>query len=118
MRHVDLYVACFSQQTNLLSQWRGYCPKGGYSLGFAFNELAQLCDRSADSTFAACVYEKEDRGKLVDSMVNSILDRFEQRTSPSRLFIDPIEIDALTKIISSAALIKNEYSEKKRNGAS
>lgn len=32
---LNIYVACFSEDGDSLSQWRGYCPPGfGYSLGF------------------------------------------------------------------------------------
>lgn len=36
------YVACFSHQGNQLSQWRAYCPDGGYSLGFDRKKLAKV----------------------------------------------------------------------------
>jgi hypothetical protein len=34
------YFASFSRKPDLLSQWRGYCPKGGYCLGFSRSILA------------------------------------------------------------------------------
>ena len=27
-KHIDVYVCSFSEQGDLLSQWRGYCPSG------------------------------------------------------------------------------------------
>jgi hypothetical protein len=36
------YVACFSTKGDLLSQWRAYCPNGGYSLGFDGSTLQSL----------------------------------------------------------------------------
>lgn len=31
------YIACFCKENNKLSQWRGYAPEGGCSIGFDFN---------------------------------------------------------------------------------
>lgn len=33
-RSMNIYVACFCESGNLLSQWRAYGQKGGYALGF------------------------------------------------------------------------------------
>jgi len=35
-------VACFCEQGDLLSQWRGYSSGGGYALGFDLDELRQV----------------------------------------------------------------------------
>lgn len=35
-------IASFSEKGDQLSQWRGYCPSGGYSLGFSNKELGSL----------------------------------------------------------------------------
>lgn len=32
----DNYILCFCKKNDILSQWRGYCPKGGASIGFKF----------------------------------------------------------------------------------
>lgn len=36
-RSVTIFVACFCENGNLLSQWRAYGQAGGYSLGFEIN---------------------------------------------------------------------------------
>ncbi len=35
------FLISFSFEGDMLSQWRGYCPHGGYSLGFSFDELSE-----------------------------------------------------------------------------
>jgi hypothetical protein len=51
------YVCSFSQEEDLLSQWRGYCPKGiGVSLGFKFSKLKE-CARSQGFLLKCCIYE-------------------------------------------------------------
>lgn len=32
----DNYIVSFCEKDDILSQWRGYCPKGGVSIGFMF----------------------------------------------------------------------------------
>jgi hypothetical protein len=39
-RSSNIYVSCFCEQDNLLSQWRAYGQKGGYSLGFDVDGLS------------------------------------------------------------------------------
>ncbi|MBI1376851.1 MAG: DUF2971 domain-containing protein [Frankiales bacterium] len=38
------YVACFCEDGDLLSQWRGYAPGGGYAIGFTTSGLRNLSD--------------------------------------------------------------------------
>jgi hypothetical protein len=38
-RRSDIFVTCFCEEDNLLSQWRAYGAKGGYSLGFEVEGL-------------------------------------------------------------------------------
>lgn len=40
------YVTSFSTRGNLLSQWRGYCPRGGYSIGFDPGTFARILKQS------------------------------------------------------------------------
>jgi Protein of unknown function (DUF2971) len=40
--HVAVYVSCFCEEADLLSQWRGYAAGGGFAIGFSSSALAQL----------------------------------------------------------------------------
>lgn len=44
----DLYIACFCESSDLLSQWRAYGAQGGYALGF---KSARLSDLGAATIF-------------------------------------------------------------------
>jgi hypothetical protein len=35
----NIFVTSFTEEGDLLSQWRGYCPAGGYSIGLDVDEL-------------------------------------------------------------------------------
>jgi hypothetical protein len=39
-RRSNIFVSCFCEEDNLLSQWRAYGQKGGYSLGFGVGGLS------------------------------------------------------------------------------
>ena len=39
-RASNIYVSCFCEEDDVLSQWRAYGQKGGYSLGFDTNRLS------------------------------------------------------------------------------
>lgn len=78
---VNIYSVSFSQKSDLLSQWRGYCPpEGGFSLGFDKKILAQgeifnkkdgfECQYRADEF--KCIYSKNEK---ID-MAISFIDRF------------------------------------------
>lgn len=52
-----LYVACFSEVKDSLSQWRGYCPPSfGYSLGFDGDRLATIAKQQGFQ-LRPCIYE-------------------------------------------------------------
>ncbi|MDP2011386.1 MAG: DUF2971 domain-containing protein [Phenylobacterium sp.] len=39
LARANIFVASFTERGDLLSQWRGYCPAGGYSVGFNLEKL-------------------------------------------------------------------------------
>lgn len=39
IEELDNYIGCFCDNGDLLSQWRGYCPKGGASIEMELNEI-------------------------------------------------------------------------------
>ena len=65
-----LYVLSFSSQRNLLSQWRGYCPKGdGFSLGFDASEFPS--NPLSGVQMVKCAYGALEREILCESLINS-----------------------------------------------
>lgn len=59
-----LIGACsFSKKKNLLSQWRGYCPNGGYSIEFDRVELESVMEENR-SILVDCAYKKEEQEKI------------------------------------------------------
>lgn len=74
--HFSCYVCSFSEESDLLSQWRGYCKDGsGYSLGFALNSL-QSCVRRAGFVIKPCIYDVRKQTNAIGELVRKASDRF------------------------------------------
>ncbi len=69
------YICSFSEESDLLSQWRGYCSKGtGVSLGFNLNRMLKW---SQDNKFIIrpCVYdENKQREQFKLLLINMAVD--------------------------------------------
>ncbi len=75
IRNVHVFVCCFSEVGNLLSQWRAYCREGqGYSLGFDFRR-SELQEAIARQGFALvrCVYDLAEQEELVRRLLDQAL---------------------------------------------
>lgn len=77
---LTLYVACFSEIEDSLSQWRGYCPPSfGYSLGFNGDRLKSI---GAEQGFdlRKCIYDRTEQEGLVqewaENSINLLADNY------------------------------------------
>ena len=69
-----LFAASFSAQRDLLSQWRAYCPAGGFSVGFAPGDIME----TTGLFLMQCVYDTEEQDQLL-----SLVIEYFQKHSPS-----------------------------------
>ena len=76
----DVFVACFCQSGNLLSQWRTYADKGGgYCLGFQFSERTELApaggshDQRKLIFLRRVIYCERTQRALVQKYLNSVI---------------------------------------------
>lgn len=68
-----VYIASFSAQPDLLSQWRAYCPvSGGFAVGVV---TAPLIARD-DCRFLQCVYDKPEQSRLLNELLGFLLNEF------------------------------------------
>jgi hypothetical protein len=58
----SVYLGCFCETRDLLSQWRGYGPHGGVALGFD----AHLLARSDETLLIKVKYEPEEQRRIVE----------------------------------------------------
>jgi Protein of unknown function (DUF2971) len=68
----SVFTLSFSEQTDLLSQWRGYCPNNnGYCIVFDVDSLFQLAKSSFDNChFVKCVYDIEQKQSQLKKLLN------------------------------------------------
>jgi hypothetical protein len=81
-----VFVGCFTENGNLLSQWRGYCPHGrGVSIGFESSKLVASAQKHSFS-FGRCVYDKETKSALASEIIDSVtsLARRTEEPPPSK----------------------------------
>ena len=72
-----VFVSCFSEAGNVLSQWRSYCGAGkGVSLGFDPDELEESCDTQG-FTLRKVNYNREEQESFVGHLLDYILTRAE-----------------------------------------
>ena len=67
------FVFSLSEKKDLLSQWRGYCPKGGgFSIGF---ELKTIWDGSIrkDYQISKCIYKREQQEELIEKIFDEAI---------------------------------------------
>ena len=68
-----IFVGSLTEDGNLLSQWRGYCPHGqGVSLGFHPDPLIEAV-KTNDFSLGRCIYDREQQTQVVDEVISAIL---------------------------------------------
>lgn len=76
LERIEMFTVCafsFSEDGDLLSQWRAYCPPGGgYSIGFHGNELRRrLIDQGC--ALVRCVYDNYEQMALIADALDSFI---------------------------------------------
>jgi hypothetical protein len=68
----SIFVTSFSSEGDLLSQWRAYCPGGGYALGFRTEVLVNL---ATDQGFELrqCSYNVDEHRRECDEIAAAVI---------------------------------------------
>jgi hypothetical protein len=70
-----IYVTCFSEKGDLLSQWRAYCPKGnGYSISLDGQHL-QHVEAAHGFRLLKCVYDLEEQRDLCRALIDAFINQ-------------------------------------------
>jgi|SRR5579864_1497915 len=73
MRHVlaRIYVVCFCERPNLLSQWRTYGQSGGYSIGLSRSALEEFRTDATTMTIALekVIYLESEQRKILQTLL-------------------------------------------------
>lgn len=68
----QLFLCPFTEEGNLLSQWRGYTPHGlGVSLGFPASRIMALA-ATQGYRLVQCIYEEREQRRLVGGVVDAM----------------------------------------------
>ncbi len=78
----SIYVASFSEDGNLLSQWQAYgSNSGGFSIGFSTAKMWAAIDRQS-FRLAECIYDEEEQKRkavaLIQNLGRSIYDEWRE----------------------------------------
>jgi Protein of unknown function (DUF2971) len=109
IENINICVACFCNDGDLLSQWRGYAGDYGFAIGFKTEELKAYGNR-ANFTLQRCIYDKDTQERIIREVSEHYLgDDIIQNTPQNKLaaaFLDAI--------VDCGALFKNIlFSEEK-----
>jgi len=71
IKDMTLFVGSFSENGDLLSQWRAYAPGGiGFSIGFKHKYLRSLAATQKFS-FVKCSYSELDNAEILNQIINA-----------------------------------------------
>ena len=66
----DIYVTSFTEERDLLSQWRAYCPpSGGFAIGISSNQLREVAVEQG-FFLSPCLYDYQQKEALVREIFN------------------------------------------------
>jgi hypothetical protein len=110
-----LFVTSFTENGNLLSQWRGYCPFGkGVSVGFTTAKISAIA-RAAEFSLGRCIYTAEDKSSIVTDIVDGVVEEAKRQGPSTKYHPDQCyyhvfkELEPL--ILRISALIKSRTFE-------
>jgi len=78
--YLNIFVCSFSEEGDLLSQWRAYSANGtGYSLGIHYNDLSSLI-QGQNFKLVKCIYDINDQKVIIRNLLrNAVLNYVENR---------------------------------------
>jgi hypothetical protein len=69
IENLNIYVACFCENGDLLSQWRGYSGGSGVSIGFRYDELAESAELQGFHILK-CIYDNSTKMRYIENMID------------------------------------------------
>lgn len=91
----DVYTLSFTQETDLLSQWRGYCPgNNGYCIVFDVDKLFEAVKREYENSYCIkCVYDAKEKEERLRKLLNGCWSQYLTATDKKqrRAVLDNVE---------------------------
>jgi hypothetical protein len=77
---LPVFTFSLSEEKDLLSQWRGYCPNGGFSVRIADGLLNHVIKTDPHLELGQCIYKKDKQEEMVyDTIIGPIIETLKQR---------------------------------------
>lgn len=71
-----IYIFSLTEERDLLSQWRAYCPSsGGYSIGISSKQLKKMAAKQR-FLLCKCVYDHTLQYRIVSEIINQFIERY------------------------------------------
>lgn len=69
----NIFTCSFSEQRDLLSQWRGYCPENqGYCINFQIEKILENAKKKyIQCDLKKCIYDFKEKDELISNLMNS-----------------------------------------------
>lgn len=107
----SVYVLCFSEVGNTLSQWRGYTPHGrGVCIGIDSAFLVRRM-QAMGWTFQNCRYQRKSQESWASAIMRRMVRKAKEATAtsaPEHLIFNDIISKSLSDLLQVAATIKDE----------
>ena len=102
-QNFQVFVCSFSEEEDLLSQWRGYCfPGPGFSLGFKATNIQSLGETQGFS-LVPCLYDRPRQDKIVRELIELALNLFNQDGERKRVIPVEEDINSINQISAEFA---------------
>lgn len=85
---IRIFVCSFSEKSDHLGQWRGYCQnESGYCIGFDSKKLASLSNEQG-LTLECCIYKKKEKNDLIEMRVKTLIDNLSRSGAAEAKFLE------------------------------
>jgi hypothetical protein len=113
-RSESVFTLAFSEEIDLLSQWRGYCPgNNGYCIVFDLVALHKsISDKFEDCHIVSCVYDDAEKRTRLKKLLNSSWANYQKLTDKK---LRTAALDEIAKeIVLLASYFKHPSFEEER----
>lgn len=118
LRATNIGVFSLSENPDLLSQWRAYCPQGtGYALGIDTTGLIEAIPQKT-AQLGACIYDAELQHLLLEQLLSRSVSAFFQELNTPHAKIKTASYQCRTRfardVARVAAFVKHQSFEEER----
>ncbi len=112
----DIYTFSLTEEGDLLSQWRGYCPNYGFSIGFDFSKLNRLIKKNnlENCFLLPCFYKNQSKEYFIDLIIDEAFEsisesiKLSDKTSNKENFFRDVLKTYSKKVIIVSSIFKSD----------